>query len=56
MQDSYECLRSRQQTHATVREGFGHSVACIMAARSYWEGKRFYYDAKAEAILDHPPA
>jgi predicted dehydrogenase len=56
MQNWFECLRNRQQPHATVREGFGHSVACIMAARSYWEGKRLYYDAKTEAILDHPPA
>jgi hypothetical protein len=30
-------------------------VACIMAARSYWEGKRLYYDAKNEQILDHSP-
>ena len=40
MQNWFECLRSRQQPHATVHNGFGHSVACIMAARSYWEGKR----------------
>jgi len=56
MTNWFECLRSRKQTHATVEHGYAHSVACIMAARSYWEGKRFYYDAKAEAILDHPPA
>jgi predicted dehydrogenase len=56
MQNWFECLRSRQQPHATVHNGFSHSVVCIMAARSYWEGKRLYYDPKAEAILDHPPA
>jgi predicted dehydrogenase len=50
-----ECLRSRQQPHATVREGFAHSVACIMAAQSYWEGKKLYWDPKTESILDHPP-
>ena len=37
MQNWFECLRSRQQPHATVHNGYGHSVACIMAARSYWE-------------------
>jgi predicted dehydrogenase len=51
-----ECLRSRnQQTNATVDNGYLHSAACIMAARSYWEGKRLYYDAKNEQILDHMP-
>ena len=56
MENWFECLRSRQQPHATVREGFGHSVACIMAAQSYWQGKRMYYDAASESILDHAPA
>ena len=56
MENWFECLRSRQQPHATVREGFGHSVACIMAAHSYWQGKKLYYDAKNEQILDSPPA
>jgi predicted dehydrogenase len=56
MTNWFECLRSRkQQTNATVDNGYLHSVACIMAARSYWEGKRFYYDAKNEQILDHMP-
>jgi predicted dehydrogenase len=56
MENWLECLRSRQQPHATVRNGFAHSVACIMAAQSYWAGKKLYYDPVAEAILDHPPA
>jgi predicted dehydrogenase len=55
MTNWFECLRSRQQPRATVENGFRHSVACIMAARSYWEGKRFYWDQKNEQILDHPP-
>jgi len=56
MTNWFECLRSRkQQTNATVDNGYLHSVACIMAARSYWEGKRLYYDAKNEQILDHMP-
>lgn len=32
--------------------GFACSVACMMAARAYWAGKRIYWDLKAEAILD----
>ncbi len=52
-----ECLRSRNtHTNATVDNGFLHSVACIMAAQSYWQGKRLYYDSKAEQIADIPPA
>ena len=50
-----ECLRSRKAPHCTVEEGFAHSVACTMAAESYWSGKKVYWDAAAEAILDHPP-
>jgi hypothetical protein len=49
-----ECLRSRQQPHATVNEGFAHSVACMMAAKSYWQGKRLYWDSKNEQITDAP--
>jgi predicted dehydrogenase len=56
MTNWFECLRSREQPHATVRNGFAHSVACIMATHAYWSGKRLYYDPVAEAILDHPPA
>ena len=50
-----DCLRSRKQPNATVQNGFSHSVACIMAARAYWSGKKSYWDPKAEAILDHAP-
>jgi predicted dehydrogenase len=49
-----ECLRSRQQPNATVHHGFAHSVAVIMAARAYREGRKLYWDPKKEAILDHP--
>jgi len=50
-----DCLRSRKQPNATVHNGFAHSVACMMAARAYWSGKKIHWDPKAEAILDHPP-
>jgi predicted dehydrogenase len=51
-----ECMRSRQQPHATVHEGFAHSVACIMAAQSYWSGQKVFWDAKTETISDSLPA
>jgi predicted dehydrogenase len=53
----FECLRSRnQKTNATVDNGYLHSVACIMAAQSYWKGKRLYYDASSEQIAETAPA
>ncbi len=53
----FECLRSRnQKTNATVDNGYLHSVACIMAAQSYWQGKRLFYDARSEQIVDSSPA
>jgi predicted dehydrogenase len=56
MTNFLECLRSRNlQTNATVDHGYMHAVACIMAAQSYWLGKRLYYDAKNEQILDRTP-
>jgi predicted dehydrogenase len=56
MANWFECMRSRQQPHASVHEGFAHSVACMMAAQSYWSGKKVYWDAASETIIDHPPA
>ena len=49
-----ECLRSRKPPNATVRHGFAHSVACIMAARAYREGRKLFWDARTEEITDHP--
>ncbi len=49
-----DCLRSRKAPNATVEHGFAHSVAVIMAARAYREGKKLYWDRKSEAIVDHP--
>jgi predicted dehydrogenase len=56
MANWFECMRSRQQPHATVREGFAHSVACIMAAQSYWSGKKLFWNAQTETISDSMPA
>jgi predicted dehydrogenase len=56
MANWFECMCSRQQPHATVREGFAHSVACIMAAQSYWSGKKLFWNAQSETISDSMPA
>lgn len=50
-----ECLRARQQPIATVQDGFAQSVACMMAAESYWTGKKVYWDSKKEQISDRAP-
>jgi predicted dehydrogenase len=56
MTNWFECLRNRNtKTNATVDNGFLHAVAVIMAAQSYWQGKRLYYDAKSEQITDSAP-
>jgi hypothetical protein len=55
MTNWFECMRSRQQPNCTVQDGFAHSVACMMAAEAYASGKKQYWDAAAEAIVDRPP-
>ena len=51
MQNWFECLRSRKQPNATVRHGFAHAVAVIMAARAYREGRKVTWDAEREQIV-----
>jgi predicted dehydrogenase len=51
-----ESMRSRQQPHCTVSEGFAHSVACMMAAESYWTGRKIFWDTKTETFSDTRPA
>src|SRR5579884_3304367 len=46
-------MRDRKQPNATVDNGFSHAIVCIMAAESYWSGKRLYWDPSSEQILDH---
>jgi len=53
MANWFECLRTRAEPHCTVEDGLAHSVACIMAAQSYWSGRRLYWDAASETIRDH---
>ena len=52
MANWFECMRSRQQPHCTVQDGLGHSVACTMAAQAYWSGKKQYWDAVNEKIVE----
>jgi predicted dehydrogenase len=49
-----QAMTSRTQPNATVEHGFSHALVCIMAAQSYWSGKRLYWDPHSEQILDHP--
>jgi predicted dehydrogenase len=48
-----DAMRDRKEPNATVDHGFSHALVCIMAAESYWSGKRLYWDPAAEEILDH---
>jgi predicted dehydrogenase len=54
MANWFECIRSRQQPHCTVQDGFAHSVACMMAAEAYHSGKKQYWDTASERIVDRP--
>ena len=45
-------MRDRKQPNANVDHGFSHSIACIMAAESYWSGKRLYWDQTKEEIVE----
>lgn len=56
MANWFECMRSRQQPHCTVNEGFAHSVACMMATESYWTGRKIFWDAKTETFSDNRPS
>src|SRR6478736_7338438 len=55
MTNWFECMRSRQQPNCTVQDGFAHSVACMMATEAYWSGRKQFWDAATETILDRAP-
>jgi predicted dehydrogenase len=52
LRDWLDAMRSRKQPSATVDHGFSHSVACMMAAESYWKGVRVWWDTEREEIVD----
>jgi predicted dehydrogenase len=45
-------MQSRKEPNATVDHGFSHSIVCIMAAQSYWSGKRLYWNPQREEITE----
>ena len=49
-----EAMRERKQPCATVDHGFSHSIVCIMAAQSYWSGKKLFWDPVKEEITEGP--
>jgi predicted dehydrogenase len=55
MANWFECMRSRQQPHAPVEAGFAHSVACMMAAESYWAGRKIFWDPTSETFSEVRP-
>jgi hypothetical protein len=54
--DWLSCIRSRKTPNGNIDTGFAHAVAVVMANRAYREGKKMFWDRKAEQILDQPPA
>ncbi len=48
-----KAMQTRTQPNATVDNGFSHALVVIMAAQSYWSGKKLYWDPKNEQIVDH---
>jgi predicted dehydrogenase len=47
-------MQSRNPPNANVDHGFSHSIVTIMAAQSYWSGRRLYWNPKTEEIVDQP--
>lgn len=54
--DWFRCMRSRKTPNGSIETGFAHSIAVIMATRSYREGKKMYWDRKAEQIVERAPS
>ena len=53
--DWFRSMRTRGRTNANIETGFAHSVAVVMATRSYRDGKKMFWDRKKEEILGRPP-
>ncbi len=50
MSNWLDSMRTRRQPNATAEDGYSHSVACIMAAQAYREGRKLYWDQEREEI------
>ncbi len=46
------CMQTRKEPNATVDHGFSHALVCIMAAQSYWSGRKLYWDPSKEEITE----
>jgi predicted dehydrogenase len=51
-----KAMQARTPPNANVDHGFSHSIVTIMAAQSYWSGRRLYWNPETEEIMDHPVA
>jgi hypothetical protein len=51
-----DCMRSRKTPNGSIETGYVHSVALIMATKSYREGKKVYWDHSKDRIVEHPLA
>jgi predicted dehydrogenase len=47
-----EAMQARKEPNATVDHGFSHALVCIMAAQSYWSGRKLYWDPAKEEITE----
>lgn len=50
MMNWLKAMRERRDPNANVDHGFSHSLACIMAAQSYWSEKKMHWNPKTEEI------
>jgi predicted dehydrogenase len=51
MRNWMECVRSRQTPNASVKAGYNHSVASLMATHALHTGKRITFDDKKQDII-----
>jgi hypothetical protein len=51
MRNWMECVRSRQTPNASVKAGYNHSVASLMATHALHSGKRVTFDDKKQDII-----
>ena len=49
-----QAMQARKEPNATVDHGFSHALVCIMAAQSYWSGRKLYFDLGKEELTDQP--
>jgi predicted dehydrogenase len=49
-----KAMQARTPPNAGVDHGFSHAIVCIMAAQSYWSGKRLHWNPQTEEIVDQP--